>query len=257
MSTLNPTIEQILSHRSIRRYRSDPIPRETIELIVAAAQQSSTSSNLQAYSVIAITDFITRQKLSTLCGNQKHITEAPVFLAWCADLNRLDHVCSIRGYQQNHAYLENFLIASVDAAIAMQSAAITAESLGLGICYIGAIRNQPAEMIQLLGLPDRVFPISGMTLGVPAEEPIIKPRLPLNEVLHWEHYDQADQDQHLSAYDQTMIETGIYQGRQVQSPENINESEDYGWLEHTARRVSQVHRPQLRQAVQDSGFELK
>ena len=112
-------------------------------------------------------------------------------------------------------------------------------------------------MVELLGLPDRVFPISGMTLGIPAEEPIIKPRLPLNEVLHWGKYDQSDQDQHLSAYDQTMIETGIYHGRRVPIPGNIDESEDYGWLEHTARRVSQVHRPQLRQAIQDCGFQLK
>jgi FMN reductase (NADPH) len=257
MSTLNPTVEQILSHRSIRRYSSEPIPRETIELIVATAQRSSTSSNLQAYSVVAVTDINTREKLSTLCGNQKHIAQAPVFLAWSADLNRLDRVCSLRGYKQNHAFVENFLIAAVDAAIAMQSAAIAAESLGLGICYIGSIRNHPEEVVQLLGLPDRVFPISGMTLGIPAEEPIIKPRLPLNEVLHWGKYDQSDQDQHLSAYDQTMIETGIYHGRRVPIPGNIDESEDYGWLEHTARRVSQVHRPQLRQAIQDNGFELK
>ena len=257
MSTPNPIIEQIQSHRSIRRYSSEPIPQATIELIVASAQRSSTSSNLQAYSVIAVTDSSTREHLSVLCGNQKHITQAPVFLTWCADLNRLDHVCTKRGYEQNHAYLENFLIAAVDAAITMQSAAIAAESLGLGICYIGAIRNHPGEVVKLLGLPDLVVPISGMTLGIPAEEPIHKPRLPLNEVLHWERYDRADQDQHLSAYDQTMIETGIYRGRQVPSPNNVDDSEDYGWLEHTARRVSQVNRPHLRQSIQESGFELK
>jgi len=257
MSTINPTIEQIRSHRSIRRYSSEPILRETIELIIAAAQRSSTSSNLQAYSVVAVTDSSIREQLTALCGNQKHILQAPVFLAWCADLNRLDRVCSMRGFQQNHAYLENFLIAAVDAVIAMQSAAIAAEALGLGICYIGAIRNHPGEVIKLLELPELAFPISGMTLGIPAEEPIHKPRLPLNEVLHWERYDRTDQDQHLSAYDHIMIDTGIYRGRQVPTTENIDESEDYGWLEHTARRVSKINRPHLRQAIYDSGFELK
>lgn len=257
MSTQNPTIEQISSHRSIRRFSSDPVPRATIELIVASAQRSSTSSNLQAYSVIAVTDSSTREQLSVLCGNQKHIIQAPVFLTWCADLNRLDQVCTKQGYSQNHAYLENFLIAAVDAAITMQSAAIAAESLGLGICYIGAIRNHPGEVVQLLELPDLVVPISGMTLGFPAEEPLHKPRLPLDEVLHWEHYDRVDQDQRLSAYDQTMIETGIYRGRHVPSPNNVDEIEEYGWLEHTARRVSQVNRPHLRQSIQESGFELK
>ncbi len=257
MPAANATIEQILAHRSIRQYRSERIPMETINIIVSAAQRSSTSSNLQTYSIVAVAELTTREKISALCGNQKHIIQAPVFLAWCADLNRLGRVCSLRGYQQHHDYFENFLIAAVDAAIAMQTASIAAESLGLGICYIGAIRNHPDEIIKLLNLPNLVFPISGMTLGYPAEEPLVKPRLPLEEVLHWECYDVAEQDHHLSSYDQEMIATGIYHGRQVKSKKDVNDIEDYGWLEHTARRVSQVVRPHLRQAVENSGFELK
>lgn len=257
MPAANAAIEQILAHRSIRQYRSEQIPLETINNIVSAAQRSSTSSNLQTYSVVAVTERTTRKKISALCGNQKHIIQAPVFLAWCADLNRLERVCELRGYQQHHDYFENFLIAAVDASIAMQTASIAAESIGLGICYIGAIRNHPDEIIKLLNLPNLVFPICGMTLGYPAEEPLIKPRLPLKEVLHWEYYDRVEQDHHLSAYDQEMIATGVYQGRQVKSKINVSDIEDYGWLEHTARRVSQVTRPHLRQAVENSGFELK
>ena len=83
---------------------------------------------------------------------QPIIGEAPVFLAWCADRARLDRVCSLRGYEQNTETLENFLVAAVDAAIAAQNAALAAESLGLGICYIGSIRNNPAEVIKLLDL---------------------------------------------------------------------------------------------------------
>ncbi len=154
-------------------------------------------------------------------------------------------------------YLENFLVAAVDAAIAMQNAALAAESLGLGICYIGAIRNRPQEVIDLLGLPPLVMPIAGMTVGWPAVEPTIRPRLPLPAVLHWERYDPSGQDQALAEYDQAMAATGIYAGRQVPVPGRPGEMEDYGWTEHSARRVAQAHRMHLRAVVEKQGFGLK
>jgi FMN reductase (NADPH) len=120
---------------------------------------------LQTYSIVAVTDAEKRARMAELCGNQKQILQAPVFLAWCADLSRLDRICRLRGYEQVTAYVESFLVAAVDAAIAMQTAALAAESLGLGICFIGAIRNEPVQVIELLALPQLVFPISGMTLG--------------------------------------------------------------------------------------------
>ena len=101
-----------------------------------------------------------------MAGNQKQIVEAPVVLIWCADLSRLDRVCERRGYTQRAELMEPFLIAAVDVAIAMQTATLAAESLGLGTCYIGAIRNDPARMIELLDLPRLTFPISGLTTGV-------------------------------------------------------------------------------------------
>ncbi len=164
-----PMIELVNNHVSVRSYRTDPVPAETIERIVAAAQHSSTSANLQMTSVVAVLDPDKRKRLAELCGaNQQHINEAPVFLAWCADLSRLDRVCELRHYKQITDYVENFLMAAVDVTIASQSAALAAESLGLGICYIGSIRNNPREVISLLALPRLVFPIMGMTVGWPA-----------------------------------------------------------------------------------------
>ncbi len=251
-----PTIEVIHKHRSIRAYKPDPIPREVVEAIVAAGQRASTSSNLQLTSVIAVTDPAKRERLAELCGNQDHIRQAPVFLAWCADRARLDRVCALRGYTQNTDTVESFLVAAVDVAIMMQTATLAAESLGLGMCYIGAIRNNPREVIELLGLPKRTFPISGMTLGWPDADPILRPRLPLEAVLHWETYNPDDEEA-LLAYDQAMIETGIYQGRQVPVPGKPEEVEAYGWLEHTARRVSQPMRTHLRAVLREQGFPLE
>ncbi len=186
----SPTIELIHRHASVRSYRTDPVSVEQVEAIVAAGQRSSTSSNLQMFSVVAVADQATRQQLAVLCGNQEHIAQAPVFLAWCADLARLDRACQLRGYEQVTRYVESFLLAAVDTSLAMQNAALAAELMGLGMCYIGAIRNRPQEVIDLLELPRLVFPIAGMTLGWPAVEPMVRPRLPLSAVLHWERYDR-------------------------------------------------------------------
>jgi FMN reductase (NADPH) len=251
-----PTIELIRRHGSVRYYKPDSVPADMIETIVAAAQRSSTSSNLQMWSVVAITDANTRVRLANLCGDQKHIVEAPVFLAWCADLSRLDRVCQLRGYRQVTEHVENFLVAAVDCAIAAQTAALAAESLGLGICYIGSIRNQTQPVIDLLALPRLVFPITGMTLGWPAATPALRPRLPLNAVLHWETHDRRHEDQALRDYDRAMLQTGIYQGRQVPVPGKPGETEDYGWLEHSARRVSRPTRTDLHKILSQQGFEL-
>ncbi|HSN78386.1 MAG TPA: NADPH-dependent oxidoreductase [Anaerolineae bacterium] len=252
-----PTIEQIHRHASARSYRPDPVSPAVVEAIVAAGQRASTSSNLQMWSVVAVAGAATRQTLADLCGQQKHIAQAPLFLAWCADLARLEQACARRGYSQVTGYVENFLVAAVDAAIAMQNAALAAESLGLGICYIGAIRNRPQEVIELLGLPPLVMPIAGMTVGWPAVEPKLRPRLPLEVVLHWERYDSSGQDQALAEYDRDMAATGIYAGRQAPVPGRPGEVEDYGWTEHSARRVSQAHRVHLREVVEKQGFGLK
>ncbi|MCU0502369.1 MAG: nitroreductase family protein [Anaerolineae bacterium] len=233
------------------------MPAETIETLVVAGQRASTSSNLQMTSVVAVTDAATRARLAELCGGQAHIAQAPVFLAWCADLQRLDRACEQRGVDQVTDYVENFLVAAVDVAIAAQNAALAAESLGLGICYIGSIRNNTARVIELLELPRLVFPVVGMTLGWPAAQPLIRPRLPVSAVLHWEKYDPQPKDEELREYDRMMIDTGIYEGRQVAVPGKPEQMENYGWTEHSARRVAQALRTELREVLERQGFGLK
>ena len=125
----NAILDLIHCHGSVRKYRPDPVPPETIEAIVAAGQRASTSSNLQMTSVVAVIDAATRARLSELCGNQAHVAQAPVFLAWCTDLNRLDRACELRDATQVTDYVENFLVAAVDVAIAAQNTALAAESL--------------------------------------------------------------------------------------------------------------------------------
>jgi len=253
----NPVIAQIHAHRSLRAYKPEPVADTLVETIVAAGQRASTSSNLQLTTVIAVRDAQKRDQLATLCGDQAHIRQAPLFLAWCADLRRLDLACALQGYTQETAYVENFLVAAVDVALMMQTATLAAEALGLGICYIGAIRNRPSAIIDLLGLPPLLFPISGMTLGWPAADPMVRPRLGLKAVLHWEHYDETGLTEELHAYDQAMTATGIYSGRQASSESGPMDINRYGWLEHTARRVTSCTRTDLREVLAAQGFALQ
>jgi len=252
----NATLDVIHAHGSVRQYKSDPVPASIVETIVAAGQRASTSSNMQTFSVVAVIDAEKRARLAELSGGQKHILQAPVFLTWCADRYRLERANQMRGYEHNAETVENFLVAAIDAAIAAQNAALAAESLGLGICYIGSIRNNPVEIIELLELPEYVFPITGLTVGWPEKPPMIRPRLSQEAILHWENYN-TDQDAVLLEYDQVMSETGIYTDRQVPVPGKEGEMEAYGWLEHTARRTSARRRTEMSSIIQKQGFGME
>ncbi|MBM3226430.1 MAG: NADPH-dependent oxidoreductase [Candidatus Tectomicrobia bacterium] len=253
----NETIALMHRHRSIRTFAPDPITRPTIETIVTAGQRAATSSNLQLYSAVVVMDAAKRAHLAELCGDQEQIRQAPVFIAWCADRSRLERACTQRGYTQNSDYVEALLVAAVDVGLVMQNATLAAESLGLGCCYIGAVRNNPQAVIELLELPPLVFPISGMTLGKPADDPMIRPRLATQAILHWEHYDASGEEPLLEAYDRAMSQTGIYAGRQVEVPGKPGEVEDYGWREHSARRVAHPRRVAMRDVLTHQGFGLQ
>lgn len=189
-SPLTDTIGTLLRHRSIRKYKPDPIPEDWLDDIVAAAQAASSSSHMQAYTVIAVSDADMRSKLGVLCGeaNRKFMEQSPLFLVWVADLNRLDAVVGEAAGLQVPADIEHLLIASVDTALAAQNAASAAESLGLGIVYVGGIRNDPAGVSELLGLPRLTMPLFGMSVGFPDESPLKRPRLPRRVIFHEERY---------------------------------------------------------------------
>lgn len=253
---VNDVIRLMARHRSVRAYRPDPLPEGLLEVLVTAAQSASTSSNLQAYSIVAVEDPEKRRLLAEWSGNP-FVEQAPLFLAFCPDLHRLELVSKGQGYEMRDRDLEMFIVAVVDAALAAQNLALAAESLGLGICYIGGLRNQVAKVAELLRLPPKTFGLFGMTVGYPAKESNVRHRLPMEAVLHREEYSEANLEKALARYDEVTAASGIYAKRQV-SLDGAEEPKVYGWREHTARRMARPspYRQCMREQLERLGWEF-
>lgn len=189
---MNQTIETLLSHRSVRHFEDKPLTNEQIEMIVMSAQGASTSSNIQAYSIIGITDPEKKKKLAELAGNQSYVEKNGHFFVFCADLYRHEIVGEIENSDviTSIESTEKFMVTLIDTALAAQNAAIAAESMGLGICYIGGIRNHLEEVCNLLKTPQRVIPLFGMAVGYPKKLVDQKPRLSFSHIYHENEYEQ-------------------------------------------------------------------
>ncbi|KAI8176639.1 hypothetical protein K4K51_006253 [Colletotrichum sp. SAR 10_75] len=249
-SPWSPTFDLLLSHTSVRSYLPDALPDGTLESLIAAGQSASTSSMLQTWSAVAITDPVRKTQVATLAGDQDFIRQAPLFIIFCADLNRLAN--NSKRLQQPSPALEKmdmFVMASIDAALAAQNMAVAAESLNLGMCYVGATRNNAAKLTELLELPPRVIALFGMTVGKPDQSSLnaIKPRLPLDEVLHREFWHAEGQEERVSSYDQTL---GSFYERQYQLQGRI-------WSEYIATFIGKDSldgREHLREVLDEQKF---
>lgn len=199
-------VELLKGHRSIRKFTDEPISDEMVSEIMSAGLAAATSSNLQGATVIRVRNAETRAAIATLAGGQTYVETAAAFFVWCADLHRSAVACEMGGGELSAGMTEHFVIAAVDCALAAQNAVVAAESLGLGICYIGGIRNDPQQMAELLELPEQVFPVFGLCLGWPDQDPELKPRLPLNVTLKEERYDETSDRAGIVAYDEQMRE---------------------------------------------------
>jgi nitroreductase len=249
----NDHISLMLSHRSIRGYRSDALPQGTLETLIAAAQSAATSSNLQTWSVIAVTDVAKKAALAKLANNQKHIEQCPLFLVWLADLSRNERLSQQEGVVlETLPFQETFLVAAIDAALAAQNAVVAAESLGLSTVYIGALRNQPLEVAKVVGLPPKVFGVFGLCIGyaAPTAANEVKPRLPQSVVLHRETYNAADEAPRRAAYDSLMA---AFSAR--------NEMGTSTWTQRVINRMEKLAamsgRDKMVAALKTMGFDLR
>lgn len=245
---MNETIDLLRQHRSIRKYKPDPIPEEHFAAIIQSAQCASTSSNMQAYSIVAVTEPDKKAQLAALAGNQAYVEECPVFLVWCADLNRLKIASGMEEEGVVPGTTELFIIATVDTALAAQNAVVAAESLGLGAVYIGGIRNNPGQVAELLELPDLVYPVFGMCLGYPAEEPTLRPRLPMRTVVHHNRYSDDHMVDGIAEYNEQYRRYML---------DRTGGKRDTTWSKEMAARLKGNSRLHMKPFLVSRGFKLE
>jgi nitroreductase len=236
----------------VRGYRPDPVPETVMAAAVAAAQSAATSSNLQTWSVVTVTEPARKARLAALSAQQRHIEEAPLLMVWLADLSRLRRLGRrVERPTEGLDYFETFLTAAIDAALAAQNAAVALEAMGWGTCYIGAMRSYPDAVAAELALPPECFAVFGLTVGRPAPgaEGEIKPRLPQSAVWHreaWAEEDPAD----IAAYDRAMAAFNAGQGLAAAD-----------WTDRAMSRVAGPkalsNRDKLKAYLEKLGFALK
>lgn len=245
---MNETIECLKSHRSIRKFTDQPIDDATLHELIRAGQGAATSSFLQGTTVIQVNRPQVREQITTLAGNQAYITSAPVFLVFCADLRRSSQCCAMHDAEATEGMTEQFIISTVDVALMAQNVVVAAESLGIGICYIGAIRNNPQLTSELLELPRGVYPVFGLCLGYPAQDPEVKPRLPISVVLKQDVYSDHNDTATIGDYDEHIRE--YYRTRT--SNQKVS-----SWSEQMSGLLSKESRPHMREFLVKRGFEMR
>lgn len=243
---MNDVIKLLQSHRSIRKFTDQEIPRGLLLELLKAGQAAATSSHVQAYSVIHVKDAANREQLAELSGGQGYVASSAVFLVFCADMKRPTEASARTGANVERGMTEQLLVATVDTALMAQNVAVAAESEGLGICYIGGIRNNPEAVSELLKLPPHVYPVFGMCLGYPDHQPEVKPRLPVEAILKEDYYTE-DSDQ-VVAFDDTM--RAYYQSRS-----SGNKNSD--WSHNLTPLFDNKLRPHMRDFLVKRGFTMK
>jgi nitroreductase len=222
---LDASLDIFLRHRSVRKFSPMPISEGRIAGLVAAGQSASTSSNLQMWSLVSVQDPERRKQIAALCGNQKQIIECAWFFAVLLDHHRTRVVAESAGIDPDGLdTYECMLVGAIDAALAAERMVCAAEAQGLGICYIGALRNRPAEVAELLNLPHGTFGVFGLCIGVPAddEKGDIKPRLDQHAIWFEEQYpDEIDFEPYNARMSSSLAERGL----------------TFTWAEQVGRRV--------------------
>jgi nitroreductase len=245
---MTPTIELLKAHRSIRKFESWPIATDLLHELIQAGQAAASSSFLQAATIIRISDLAKRASLAALANHQTYIESAAEFLVFCADMNRVSRCCDWHDASANTGFTEQFIIATVDASLVAQNIVVAAESAGLGICYIGALRNNPAEVSSLLELPQNTYPVFGLCLGWPDQDPEVKPRLPLEVVLRENSYGDAPDLEQLADYDESI--RYYYQTR-------TDNKKSQSWSEQMSSMLSKESRPHMLEFLKMKGFLQK
>lgn len=212
------TTQSIQNWRSIRRYKNEPAPEESLKKVLEAGRRAPSWENVQPWHFIVVDDAAIKDKLVKLAKGQKFIAAAPVVIAVCGDLSAWDkprnreallELVEAGAMKATPEIIDNFILKDPVFCVAEHGPSIimarTMEQLGiaygfmcieavnqgLGMCIVGAFGNRLTEAMEEfyedvcneLGLPKEIKPFALLTLGVPDEQPAARPRKPLDKIV--------------------------------------------------------------------------
>jgi FMN reductase [NAD(P)H] len=252
----NEFIRSVISRKTVRRY-SDVLPNEDLlDLLVAAALSASAKSDFQQASILRVADPAKRRAIGSLFPSMPWIGVSPVFFVFLGDARRLQRIGALRGKPVRNGTLEGFFNASIDAALAMQTMILCAESAGLGVCPISVIRNEIDKVAAILGLPDLVFPVAGLCLGYPQGEGHVSLRLPRRTTTHRDAYDDSGLSDAVDDYDRRRDARHAIPKDQQRSNAEFGEAAFYGWSEDKARQAAKAEGVAFPPYLRAHGFTL-
>jgi nitroreductase len=246
-------IDVILNHKSIRKYKDEPINEVLLDSILLAASRASTTGNMQVYSIIVTTDKNIKKQLWEAHFKQNMVLQAPLILTFCADFNRFNKWCHLRDAEPGYDNFISFFTAAIDALLAAQNAALAAEASGLGICYLGTTTYNADQIIKILNLPKGVVPVTTLVAGYPDEDPGLTDRLPLEGIIHrdtYKDYSPADIDKIYSEKDSSELTKKLLKENNLKTLAQIFTQKRY------TKKDNELFSEKLLKVIHKQGFKF-
>jgi nitroreductase len=169
--------EVIKGRRSIRTFKNQDVPEETVEKLINAARWAPSAGNIQPWEFVIVRKPAVKKKLAQAALNEAFVEDAPVVIVVCADEKR-----SLMGY----GFRGKTLYCIQDTAAATQNILLTAHSLGLGTCWIGAFNEDEAK--EAVNAPEGIRPVAIIPVGYANEAPLQGSRRHLSQIIHHESF---------------------------------------------------------------------
>ena len=200
----NATIDQQVNHRSIRKFKDQQLTEKQLTTLYTVFQHTATSLFMQNATLLHITDETKRAKIRELCG-QKYVGAQGDLFIFVVDLYRNQQIRQQLGKDDGRLHTTDIFFQGLDdTLLAWQNVANAVESMGLGYVPLGTINDHPLAMLDVLDLPKLTFPALGMQVGVPDQNPQLKPRLPLEFTTFENEYPRDFAVDSLKDYDQVV-----------------------------------------------------
>jgi nitroreductase len=247
-------LAQIAGYRSHRRFLPRAVAPDLLRLLCATALSAPSKSDLQQCDIVIVKDTAIRAGIVATIPDMPWIMDAPVFLVFVANGERLPMLAKLQDKPFPNDHLDQFFNAAVDAAIVLATFLRAASAVGLGCCPISAVRDHPQTVSDLLRLPQRVIPVAGLCVGWPGQAGEITPRLSLRTTVIENSYGERDLAKEIDAYDRRRAALRPY--RRQRSPERWGEADFYGWSQDKARQYGVPTRADFGAFVRGKGFCL-